>query len=127
MSALGTVNDAVFFSSLSKGLRDETHLSDECKAVPSMGQLNEHGRIVYLFVRLCKCGKYENRYDLLLRPRIVNLPIDGVDVHGRTDCSYHAKPQAVTDYNGTAHRQYKLVLDCHCGKPARSTRRAEYN
>lgn len=49
------ISDEVFYSSISKHMDGEVHESDDCEAVARYGELNEHGQIVVVLIRICHC------------------------------------------------------------------------
>jgi hypothetical protein len=101
-----------FCRSISKGVRDEVHYSDICIPFRVMSQLNDHGRIVYSFLRICKCKmkkQLPDRQYLIQENAIVDVPQDGVDVHLKESCEYSTTKGIV---NGKS--SWKFTLDCKC-------------
>lgn len=119
------ISDEVFFSSLSKRMQGEIHFDDECKVITRYGELNEHGRIVVVFIRKCRCGKYPNKETLIFgtEERLI-LPKDGVDVHKDESCEYVPEKY----FDKSIHRHvYRFQLTCYCASRSKQKRILEYN
>ena len=118
------ISDEVFFSSLSKRMDREIHFSDECKAVERYGELNENGRIVIVFIRICRCGKKENKSDVLSGEKRLVLPTDGVDIHKIGNCEYISEK----NFDSSLRRHvYRFRLTCHCAARHGTKRILDYN
>lgn len=104
-----------FRRSISRGVRDEVHYSDNCDALKVMSQLNDHGKIVYSFLRKCECKKQKllpDKQKIIDENSIVDLPQDGVDVHFNKNCEYEFI-QFFDDKEACMAWEFKV--HCKCG------------
>lgn len=125
MSDISGIPDEAFYSSISKRMDGEVHESDDCKAVARYGELNEHGRIVVVFVRICHCSKRENKEYVFKAEKRLNVPQDGLDVHGKEDCEYVSKKYF--DSMLCKHL-YRFRLTCRCASSKKGIKRSlDYN
>lgn len=88
MSDISGIFDEVFYSLISKCMDGEVYESDDCVVVVRYGELNEYGRIVVVFIRICYCGKYENKKYVFKIGKWLVLFLDGVDVYKDENCEY---------------------------------------
>ena len=117
------ISDEVFFSSLSNRMHGEIHYSDECTVVERYGELNEHGRIVVVFIRICYCGKHANKVKILSNEKRLVLPTDGVDVHKDGNCEYTSEVHR--DSSLGKHNRFRLT--CYCAVRNSRNRALDYN
>lgn len=82
------IPEEAFYSSISNRMDGEVHESDDCAVVARYGELNEHGRIVVVFIRICHCGKHESNENVFEAKQRLNVPQDGLDVHGNEEWEY---------------------------------------
>lgn len=94
----------------------ETHLEEEC--MYKMKILRRNGHYVYVWYRICVCGRFVNRqrdYEGISNESY--LPnyhsFDGIVVHENAGCSY----KTITN-RGWCSTNYKITLTCYCeGNP----------
>lgn len=124
MSDISDISDEVFYSSISKRMDGEVHESDDCAAVARYGELNDNGRIVVVFIRICHCGKHDNKKHVFKTRKQLILPLDGVDVHKDENCEYvserHFDPMLRKPL-------YRFKLACHCASRKGTRRYLDYN
>lgn len=124
MSDISGISDEVFYSSISKRMDGEVHESDDCAVVARYGELNEHGRIVVVFIRICHCGKHENKKHVFKTGKRLVLPLDGVDVHKDENCEY----VPVKHFDPMLRKPlYRFKLYCHCASKKGTRRYLDYN
>ena len=105
-------------------MHGEIHDKDECTVVERYGELNEHGRIVVVFIRICHCGKHANKAKILLNEKRLALPTDGVDVHKNGNCEYISEK----NFDSSSRKHvYRFRLTCHCAARHGTKRILAYN
>ena len=82
----------------------EVHYSTKCKMVKI--PYNLHGNRVFIFVRKCVCGEYENTYRHEISFEYDDLDVDGIFIHFYEDC-FHRRMEY------TRRRQI-YILESHC-------------
>lgn len=124
MSDISGISDEVFYSSISKRMDGEVHESDDCKAMARYGELNDNGRIVVVFIRICHCGKHENKKYIFKNEKRLILPLDGVDVHKDENCEY----VSVRHFDPMLRKPlYRFKLACYCASKKGNKRYLDYN
>lgn len=124
MSDISGISDEVFYSSLSKRMDREIHESDECGTLARYGELNKHGRIVVVYIRICRCGKYRNKEDVFEAEEPLILPQDGLDVHKDEQCEYVSEKQ----FDSSLRKHiYRFILTCQCASKKGKKRYLDYN
>lgn len=128
-SEISGISEEIFFRSLSKRMDGEIHESDECRVAERYGELNENGRIVVVFIRICQCRNKISKesilnYDYEDYEGRLNLPETGVEVHKNEACEYVSE-QDFDDKNKKII--YRFRLECHCAGSKGIKRPLDYN
>ena len=103
-------------------MAEEEHTDKNCKC--KRRKLRKDGRHVYVWFRICYCGKYldrKNDYDRISNN--ADFPIyksmNGIDIHEQDSCYYSSEP--VRGWCSIKH--YKFELHCYCQGQANTLRR----
>ena len=100
----------------------EEHTNKNCKCYRK--KLRKYDRYVYVWFRICYCGKYLDRKDDYNRiSNNADFPnyqsMNGIDIHEKDSCDYSSEP--VQGWCSIKH--YKFELHCYCQGQANTFRR----
>lgn len=94
----------------SKTYTKEEHDDRRCKY--KIRKLNKNGTTIYIWYRICFCGKFANR-DQEYDNRSTHTK-DGVDAHYEESCTY----ETIAVHGMCWVKYYEIHVQCYClGKP----------